>query len=372
MCDSYAALPSATTTGTTLAAKNADCEINEAQAVLQLPRRRYPEGATMRASHIVIPQARETHEIIIDKSYLDLGRRDRRQRAWRRRRQRGDLQHGRRTGRRADHWRPAAADAGAGAQICDEAVEVFTDVLERFGQGGNCELRGNCAFRFQLSGVGFHLRLCDRNRRPPLGGAPGRGRRRDLQRHDHRHRLAALLLRRRTATARSTSRRRYEDISKVPVSAPISGRTWATILAESAARARSISAPWPTCCASTRRLRSGRRRGLHQHLHACRSVPDPLLAGLRRHDQRGGAPGRHGLGHRHVGHLRVHLQAGVFRHPQPDIGPLPQETHTPRRALVEARESPSPRDGRRSTAWAAKSARASRRWRQAVSPKAAS
>ena len=73
MCDSYAVLPSATTTGTTLAAKNADCEINEAQAVLQLSRRRYPEGALMRASHIVIPQTHETHEIIIDKSYWTWG-----------------------------------------------------------------------------------------------------------------------------------------------------------------------------------------------------------------------------------------------------------------------------------------------------------
>ena len=117
MCDSYVALPSATTTGTTLAAKNADCEINEAQAVLQLPRRRYPEGAMMRASHIVIPQARETHEIIIDKSYWTWG---------------GEIgvnEHGvavgneaifskvDETGRRADHWRSAAADAGAGAQL---------------------------------------------------------------------------------------------------------------------------------------------------------------------------------------------------------------------------------------------------------------
>ena len=69
MCDSFVALPVATTTGTTLAAKNADCEINEAQAVLQLPRRRYPKGATVRATHLVIPQARETHEVILDKSF---------------------------------------------------------------------------------------------------------------------------------------------------------------------------------------------------------------------------------------------------------------------------------------------------------------
>jgi len=73
MCDSFVALPSATTTGTTLAAKNADCEINEAQAVLRLPRGRYPAGAMLRASHLVIPQARETHEIIIDKSFWTWG-----------------------------------------------------------------------------------------------------------------------------------------------------------------------------------------------------------------------------------------------------------------------------------------------------------
>src|SRR4029450_5958354 len=73
MCDSFVALPSATTTGTTLAAKSADCEINEAQAVLRLPRRRYPAGAMLRASHIVIPQARGTHEVIIDKSYWTWG-----------------------------------------------------------------------------------------------------------------------------------------------------------------------------------------------------------------------------------------------------------------------------------------------------------
>ena len=40
-------MPAATSTGTTLAAKNADCEINEAQAVLRLPRRRYPDGAVL-------------------------------------------------------------------------------------------------------------------------------------------------------------------------------------------------------------------------------------------------------------------------------------------------------------------------------------
>src|SRR5262252_5446557 len=138
MCDSFVALPSATTTRTTLAAKNADCEINEAQTVLRLPRRRYPDDAMLRSTHIVIPQARETHEIIIDKSYWTWG---------------GEIgvnEHGVAVGNEAIFSK--VDDRGDGlitgdllrlmlerARNCDEAVAVFTDVLERFGQGGNCE-----------------------------------------------------------------------------------------------------------------------------------------------------------------------------------------------------------------------------------------
>ena len=145
MCDSFVALPAATTTGTTLAAKNADCEINEAQAVLHLPRRRYPEGATLRATHIVIPQARETHEVILDKSFWTWG---------------GEIglnEHGLAVGNEAIFSNAAERQDGLitgdllrlmleRAKTCEEAVEVFTQALERFGQGGNCELRGNAHF----------------------------------------------------------------------------------------------------------------------------------------------------------------------------------------------------------------------------------
>jgi secernin len=145
MCDSFVALPSATTTGTTLAAKSADCEINEAQAVLRLPRRRYPAGAMLRASHIVIPQARETHEVIIDKSYWTWG---------------GEIgvnEHGVAVGNEAIF--STLEEKGDGlitgdllrlmlerARNCEEALQVFAEVLEKFGQGGNCELRGNSHF----------------------------------------------------------------------------------------------------------------------------------------------------------------------------------------------------------------------------------
>ncbi len=145
MCDSFVALPSTTTTKTTLAAKNADCEINEAQVVLRLPRRRYPDGAMLRSTHIVIPQARETHEIIIDKSYWTWG---------------GEIgvnEHGVAVGNEAIF--STSKETGDGlitgdllrlmlerAKSCDEAFEVFGDVLAAHGQGGNCELRGNSHF----------------------------------------------------------------------------------------------------------------------------------------------------------------------------------------------------------------------------------
>ena len=145
MCDSFVALPSATATKTTLAAKNADCEINEAQAVLRLPRRAYPDGAMVRTSHVVIPQARETHEIIIDKSYWTWG---------------GEIgvnEHGLAVGNEAIFSN--VEEKGDGlitgdllrlmlerAKTCDEALQVFGDVLTAHGQGGNCELRGNSHF----------------------------------------------------------------------------------------------------------------------------------------------------------------------------------------------------------------------------------
>jgi dipeptidase len=145
MCDSFVALPSATTTKTTLAAKNADCEINEAQAVLRLPRRRYPDGAMLRATHIVIPQARQTHEIIIDKSYWTWG---------------GEIgvnEHGVAVGNEAIFSKHEETSDGLitgdllrlmleRAQSRDEALQVFGDVLAAHGQGGNCELRGNSHF----------------------------------------------------------------------------------------------------------------------------------------------------------------------------------------------------------------------------------
>jgi secernin len=145
MCDTFVALKDATATGAVLLAKNADTEINEAQHVLKLPRREFPDGAMVRVTHRLIPQARCTHEVLIDKSFWLYG---------------GEIgvnEHGVAVGNEAVF--STLASEGDGVILIDllrlileratdrhEAVDVVAGLLDAFGQGGNCELRGNSHF----------------------------------------------------------------------------------------------------------------------------------------------------------------------------------------------------------------------------------
>ncbi len=320
-------------TGTTLAAKNADCEINEAQAVLQLPRRRYPEGAVMRASHIVIPQARETHEIIIDKSYWTWG---------------GEIgvnEHGVAVGNEAIF--STVGDNGDGlitgdllrlmlerARNCEEAIAVFTDVLERFGQGGNCELRGNSHFdsSYMVSDATSAYVIETAGRHWAVRKVEGVGAISNAMTIGNDWQRCSLA----NGNGKVDFQATYEDMSKVPgVGSRERQKVGYDFLKSREGQDRSPHHGRPAAAAS-RWLRSGRRRDLHQHLHAWRPVPDALLAGLRRHDQRGDAGRRHGLGDRHVRHLRLHLQADVFRHSRAGHGAGAAGDLYRRFALVEA------------------------------------
>ena len=145
MCDTFVALPETTATAGVLLAKNADTEINEAQHVFKMPRRQFAEGAQVRVTHMLIPQPRETYEYVIDKSFWLYG---------------GEIglnEHGVAVGNEAVFSiRPSDKD---GVILIDllrlilertrtrhEAVDLVAALLERFGQGGNCELRGNSHF----------------------------------------------------------------------------------------------------------------------------------------------------------------------------------------------------------------------------------
>ncbi len=145
MCDTFVALSSATLTESVLLAKNADTEVNEAQHLLKIPGRDWPEGAQLRLSHRVIPQVRRTHEVVLDKSFWLYGG------------EIGANEHGVAIGNEAVFSNKTSQ--GDGVILIDllrlmleratdrhEAVQIAADLLKTYGQGGNCELRGNSHF----------------------------------------------------------------------------------------------------------------------------------------------------------------------------------------------------------------------------------
>jgi dipeptidase len=145
MCDTFVALKEATRHGGVILAKSADTEINEAQQLLKLPRRRYPPGSQVRVTHLVIPQAEETYEAILDRSFWLYG---------------GEIgvnEHGVAVGNEAVFSNQTETKDGVilidllrliveRTRSCDEAVDLVAHMLKTYGQGGNCELRGNSHF----------------------------------------------------------------------------------------------------------------------------------------------------------------------------------------------------------------------------------
>ncbi|WP_158804791.1 MULTISPECIES: C69 family dipeptidase [unclassified Acidisoma] len=145
MCDTIVALPEATADGAMLLAKNADTEVNEAQQILRFPARDYLPGAAVRVTHMTIPQALHTHEIILDRSFWSWG---------------GEIgcnEHGVAIGDEAIFTNQRAEKDGVvvldllrlgleRATTAREAVDVIGAHVVQFGQGGNCQMMGNYCF----------------------------------------------------------------------------------------------------------------------------------------------------------------------------------------------------------------------------------
>ena len=146
MCDTLAALPPATTEGSVLFAKSADCEVNEANAVVRIPRRTHAPGETVRITHLVVPQARETFEVVLTKAFWTWGC------------EVGVNEHGLCMGEEAVFTTEMAEEkdgiigpdlmriALERTRTCREAIDLMTGLLERYGQGGSAELKGNSHF----------------------------------------------------------------------------------------------------------------------------------------------------------------------------------------------------------------------------------
>jgi secernin len=147
MCDSFVALPPATADKTVILGKSADCQVNEAHALLRVPGCRHIAGEAVRATHLVIPQAEQTHEICIGRSFWTYGA------------EIGFNEHGVAIGNEAVFTTIQGDEQSDGLMVIDmlriglergrtarEAVDAIAAVLEQFGQGGNCELTGNSHF----------------------------------------------------------------------------------------------------------------------------------------------------------------------------------------------------------------------------------
>lgn len=146
MCDTFVALPATTQQNTMLFAKSADCEVNEANAVVRIPRRKHVRGEAVRITHLVIPQAEETCEILLTKAFWTYGC------------EIGINEHGLVMGEEAVFTTEMEEEKDGiigpdlmrigleRAKNCREAIQVMTGLLEQYGQGGSAELKGNSHF----------------------------------------------------------------------------------------------------------------------------------------------------------------------------------------------------------------------------------
>ncbi len=138
MCDTFVALGNATIDGSVIFGKNSDREPNEAHQLVMFPRMKHDEGEQAVCTYIEISQVAETNAVLLSKPFWIWGA------------EMGANEHGVVIGNEAvftkepyekkpgligmDFLRLALERASS----ADEALDVIIDLLEVYGQGGNC------------------------------------------------------------------------------------------------------------------------------------------------------------------------------------------------------------------------------------------
>jgi dipeptidase len=141
-CDTWVAMPDATADGSVILAKNSDRPPMEAQPLVQFARRRCDPGEKVKCTYIEIPQVAETHEHIGSKIWWTFGY------------EHGMNEHGVAIGNEAVFSKEPYqwGDGLLGMDLLRlglergktayEALHVITDLIEKYGQSGDCEHRG--------------------------------------------------------------------------------------------------------------------------------------------------------------------------------------------------------------------------------------
>lgn len=132
------ALPAVTADGNMIFAKNSDRQPNEAHIIIRVPRRQYAPGSKVRCTYIEVEQAEQTYEVLLLKP------------AWIWGTEMGANEFGLNIGNEAVFTRMPYIKQGGltgmdmvrlALERCrnaDEALECMIELLERYGQGGNC------------------------------------------------------------------------------------------------------------------------------------------------------------------------------------------------------------------------------------------
>jgi len=138
MCDTMVALGNATIDGSVLFAKNSDREPNEAQYMLLVPAADHPDGSQVQCTYIAVPQAAHTNTVLLSKPFWMWGA------------EMGANEYGVVIGNEAIFSRvPAGKEPGLigmdylrlaleRGNSARQALQVIVDLLEQYGQSGNC------------------------------------------------------------------------------------------------------------------------------------------------------------------------------------------------------------------------------------------
>jgi len=138
MCDTFVALGNATSDGSVIFGKNSDREPNEAQELVLIPHSEHEDGANVDCTYIAIPQVPETNAVLLSKPFWIWGA------------EMGANEHGVVIGNEAVFTKvPYQKEPGLigmdflrlgleRASSAEEALNVIVELLEEYGQGGNC------------------------------------------------------------------------------------------------------------------------------------------------------------------------------------------------------------------------------------------
>jgi secernin len=142
MCDTLVALGNSTKNGRVIFGKNSDRPYDEAQLITYVPHKNFSVNGQLKCTYITIPQVTETAAIILSQPYWMWGA------------EMGANEYGVVIGNEAVHSKEPLRSKGLlgmdllrlgleRGRTALDSLKVITELLEKYGQGGNCSIGGD-------------------------------------------------------------------------------------------------------------------------------------------------------------------------------------------------------------------------------------